>query len=146
MVKNENTFVHIDQLITMSSTPAQEETPYQHARSLANYQLVAAIVAQCSFGKHPKKQFGKEALESWDDTLAYVSSHEKFRLTHFQALPSEFVVNGFTFHTERMVSYVKYALCDALQKHCSRGWFSVFVTQTDDGSSCVNVTVRRRRE
>lgn len=119
-----------------------QETTYHQAKSLANYQLVAAILAQCSFGK----QFGKEALESLDDTLAYVSSHEKFRLTHFQALPSEFVVNGFTFHTERMVSYVKYALCKALQKHCGRGWFSVFVTQTDDGSSCVNVSVSRRRE
>jgi len=127
----------------MSSVPSQTDlTPYQKARSLANYQLVAAIVTQCSFGK----QYGKDALVSLDDTLAYVTPQSKFRLTNFQALPSEFVVNGFTFHTERMVSYVKHALCEALQRYCSRGWFSVFVTQTDDGSSCVNVTVSRRRE
>jgi hypothetical protein len=125
-----------------STSKSAQETPYQKARALANYQLVSAILAQCSFGK----QFGKEALESLDDTLAYVSSHEKFRLTHFQALPSTFVVNGFTFHTDRMVSFVKYALRDALQKHCSRGWFSVFVTQTEEGDSCVNVSVTRRRD
>lgn len=129
-----------------SNSKSAQETPYQQARALANYQLVSAILAQCSFGQHRKKQFGKEALESLDDTLAYVSSHEKFRLTHFQALPSTFVVNGFTFHTDRMVSFVKYALCDALQKHCSRGWFSVFVTQTEEGASCVNVSVTRRRD
>ena len=116
------------------------EELYEDASVEAKRMLINTIVSQCVY----KRAKGIQALNDLDGDLVYMSPNSFSKLSYFQELPESFKVNGWTFYTQKMLSYLG-DISRELQNHCKRGWFSLYVKENYDGKLCCNVTAKKNR-
>ena len=102
--------------------------------------LINTIISQCVY----KRAKGIQALKDLDGDLVYMSPNSFVKLSYFQELPESYQVNGWTFYTQKMMTYLG-DISRELQNHCKRGWFSMYVKENYDGKLCCNVTVKKNR-
>ena len=121
--------------------PKDEEEKYTKSKQEAISILANKIIDQCFY----KRESGVKALALMNDELHYLTPKTRISATYYQPLDSTIKCGNWYFSVRQLMLQKK-QFVQYLQRHCTRGWFSLYVCDDKEGKVCCNVSVSKRQD